>query len=110
MPESPQYSTAANLALWPESDPHIIKEVTDYFGVKLDSTVTIEQLNDKKLSLNFVYPLTIRKLLQQHIDLQHKITKGTMKKLAKFQSKDEKYFIENSNHRTTDEFKRITEK
>ncbi len=80
------YQTAGNLALWPESDPLLVKQVTDYFGVKLDWTVTIQPLNDKKLSLGFVYPLTVRKLLEKHIDLQHKITKGMMKKLGKFPS------------------------
>ena len=110
MPDNEPYPTASNLALWPEADPALVQKVAKHFGLDLDQVLTLEQLNEKKLSLGFVFPLTVRKLLEKHIDLQHRITKGVMKKLAKFSGKGQQYFLDNSNIKTTDEFKRITEK
>ena len=110
MPGNPEYDTAGNIALFPEADPKYIEKVSQYFNLNLDTIVTIEPIDDHKLSLGFIQPLTIRKLLTNHIDLQHKITKGILKKLAKFPSENQQYFQDNSSHKTTDEYKRISEK
>ena len=102
MPGNPEYDTAGNIALFPEADPQIIDKVAKYFDLNLDTIVTIEPIDDHKLNLGFVQPLSLRKLLNNHIDLQHKITKGILKKLSKFPSENQKYFLDNSSHKTTD--------
>ena len=85
----------------------------EYFGLKeadLDKKIGLTIINEeKKHKLNFV-PNTLRTLLEQSIDLQGKLTKSLLKKLAKFESTNQNYFTENSSPKTTDEYKRITEK
>lgn len=71
--------------------------------------IDVEVLNEsKKIKLNFVRPLTFRKLLEEYLDLQFRITKGLMKKLSKFPSDSPDYFLNHSSARTTEEYKRLT--
>jgi hypothetical protein len=46
---------------------------------------------DKKIKLNFV-PGTIQTLLEDSIDLQGKLSKSVLKKVAKFPSNNPEYF------------------
>ena len=48
-------------------------------------------------------------LLESHIDIQGRLTKSILKKIAKFPSNDQNYFVVNSNPKSTPEYKRITE-
>ena len=84
----------------------------EYFKIEekdLDRKITIQEINpEKKVKLNFV-PHTLRSLLEQSIDLQGKLTKSVLKKLAKFKSQNVEYFEKNSSPKTTEEYKRITE-
>lgn len=85
MDKQPEYQTAGNIALWPQNDPNIIKEILDYFLLNPEHLIDIEIINEsKKIKLNFVRPLTVRKLLENYLDLQFRITKGLLKKLSKF--------------------------
>ena len=69
----------------------------------------MEVNTDKKIKLNFV-PKTLRSLLEESVDLQGRVTKSILKKLSKFESNSKQYFIDNSSIKTTEEYKRITEK
>ena len=81
----PEYQTAGNLALWPQSDPKLVQEVAQYFNLSLDDVIDIEIINqNKKIKLNFIRPLTIKQLLEEYIDIQFRITKGLLKKMSKF--------------------------
>lgn len=62
---------------------------------------------EKKMKLNFV-PVSIKTLLTDSIDIQGKLSKSVLKKLAKFESKNPNYFTENS-LKTTKEFERLTD-
>jgi hypothetical protein len=53
--------------------------------------------------------LTIQALLEKYLDLQFKITKGLLKKLSKFPSSNPDYFLQNSNAKTTEEYKKLVE-
>lgn len=76
----------------------------------LQSYVSVEKVSeDKKLKLNFVPYCKLIELLESHIDVQGRLTKAVLKKLAKFPSDDKDYFVANSSPKTTSEFKRITE-
>ena len=61
----PEYQTAGNLALWPKSDPKFVEEVAEYFNLNMDTIIDIDIINhNKKIKLNFVRPLSVRKLLE----------------------------------------------
>lgn len=66
--------------------------------------------SNKKNKFNFVAPVRIRQLLEEYLDLQFRITKGLLKKLSKFKSKSPEYFLSNSSAKTTEEYKRLSEK
>lgn len=55
-------------------------------------------------------PNTLRSLLEESIDLQGVVNKSVLKKLAKLPSDNQQYFIDNSAIKTTEEYRRITEK
>lgn len=88
------------------NDPRIIEEITNYFHIPseiLDKQLGLTKINEeKKMKLNFV-PVSIRTLLADSIDIQGKLSKSVLKKLAKFESKNPNYFTENS-LKTTKEF------
>jgi len=56
---------------------------------------------ETKNKFNFVTPATIQEILEIYVDLQFRVTKGILKKLAKFESNNQKYFIDNSSPKTT---------
>lgn len=90
MPGQPEYATAGNLALYSKNDPSIVKEVAEYFELpekELDGLIGLLKVKeDKKIKLNFL-PNTLRTLLEDSVDLQGKLSKSVLKKLAKFPSK-----------------------
>lgn len=106
MPGQPQYATAANLALYSKNHPHIIREVIEYFEIPESAlglkAGLVKMKEDKKIKLNFV-PTTLAAILEDYVDLQGKLTKSVLKKLAKFHSNNPEYFTENS-LKTTKEF------
>lgn len=61
------------------------------------------------MKLNFI-PNTLRTLLEESIDLQGRLSKSVLKKLSKLPSSDSDYFLKNSSPKTTEEYRRITEK
>lgn len=95
LPGEPEYATAGNIALYPKNDPAIIREVLEYFGIEAASVNQklglIKMKEDKKIKLNFV-PSTIQTILEDSIDLQGKLSKSVLKKLAKFPSSNPEYF------------------
>ena len=100
--QQPEYQTAGNIALWPQNDPTIVNEVMEYFSLNPEDLIDIKIINEsKKIKLNFVRPLTVRKLLEEYLDLQFRITKGLLKKLSKFESNSPDYFLSNSSAKTT---------
>lgn len=57
----------------------------EYFKLNPNTIVDVEILDTNKITkLNFVVPITIRKLLEEYIDLQFRVTKAILKKLSKF--------------------------
>lgn len=81
----PEYETASNIALWPINDPTIVDEVIKFFKLNPNKVVDVQVLDKNKITkFNFVAPLTIKKLLEEYVDLQFKVTKSMLKKLAKF--------------------------
>jgi NADPH-ferrihemoprotein reductase len=111
LPGQPEYQTAGNVALYSKNDPAIVQEVVEYFHLPqnaLEGKLGLVKLKeDKKIKLNFV-PSTIKGLLEESVDLQGKLSKSVLKKLAKFPSINPEYFSENS-LKTTKEFERITD-
>lgn len=101
-----EYQTAGNIALYSKNDPSIVEEVIKYFKIpseRLDVKVAPEKLNpEKKIKLNFNPNSSIRNILEKSIDLQGKLTKSVLKKLGKFNSKHQNYFLINSQAKTTD--------
>ena len=88
------------------NDPRIIEEITSYFHIPsevLEKPLGLTKIKEeKKMKLNFV-PKSIKTLLTDYIDIQGKLSKSVLKKLAKFESKNPNYFTENS-LKTTKEF------
>lgn len=57
----------------------------EYFKLNPNTIIDVEILDTNKITkLNFVVPITIRKLLEEYIDLQFRVTKAILKKLSKF--------------------------
>jgi sulfite reductase alpha subunit-like flavoprotein len=62
-----------------------VNEVLKFFKLNPDKVIDVQVLNKNKMTkFNFVTPVTIRKLLEEYIDLQFRVTKSMLKKLSKF--------------------------
>jgi sulfite reductase alpha subunit-like flavoprotein len=95
LPGQPDYATAGNIALYSKNDPAIVREVLEYFQIPQEAlgqkVGLVKVKEDKKIKLNFV-PSTVAVLLEDSVDLQGKLTKSVLKKLAKFPSSNPEYF------------------
>ncbi|GAA2452905.1 cytochrome P450 [Streptomyces glaucus] len=82
LPDGVTYRTADHLAVLPVNAPGLVERAAAAFGVDLDTVLDIRATRPRRAGLAVDRPLTVRRLLTHHVELQERPSAGQLAVLA----------------------------
>ncbi|WP_414167284.1 cytochrome P450 [Streptoverticillium reticulum] len=82
LPDGVEYRTADHLTVLPANAPHLVDRAADLFGLDPDTLLAIHPRTPGRDTLPVDRPVTVRELLVQHLELQHRPTARQRETLA----------------------------
>lgn len=81
-----EYQTGQNLAVYPENDAALVRNVAEYLKIPLEQMVDARKMPNSE-ELPFPQPITVAQMLTHFCDIQGPIMKNNLKKLTKIAQK-----------------------